>query len=543
MKNKKSQSASKSDFLFDAAFIVLLVLSIFHAIKQIVGRMTCELQYSFTWDNPIYWTVGRGYLNGLKPYSDLFETKPPGIFLLSAFSFAVSGDVFIGNIFCFVCLMIIGSVPLISALLIFRIKPIGISMKSLIYGCSLAFGMSVMLYSQIRSGQMQVESLGAAFICLYLLMVFNMDTNGAKPYSLRIIIASFFIMCGVMFKEPFLLVAIASVFLFINSVKEMMYKLVWPLCYGGIMGVIVMIFTGTLHPYMTIYLPHMVGNHVSVHGSPLERGLDIRRLLVDLGSFSGGLQTAVIILAAVSIFLLLTGSRNDMSPKKTAYSVYTLIKGLLMVYLVSFSVGLGGQYYNHHYVFTVPFYVGLFMFIMLEVSPHFDVKSDNKQLNMTFYKTLATIIMAVLLLISSAVFYLLPDYRYDQNVLAANPVMRQQAGYVDGLLDHFGIERYQYLGFNGNRFYGLTEHSPLGPLFIQDPNNFKAENTWFTQNLLQQMKQAEILIVEKLNAPVLNDVLGKIISEDFTTEPWDESYEAEVPEDFEYTIYYRVQGQ
>ena len=43
-------------------------------------------------DLNLYFSVGRGLLNHLQPYADLFEDKPPGIFFLSALSLALTGD-------------------------------------------------------------------------------------------------------------------------------------------------------------------------------------------------------------------------------------------------------------------------------------------------------------------------------------------------------------------------------------------------------------------------------------------------------------------
>jgi hypothetical protein len=41
------------------------------------------------YDTPIFWTVGKGIVNGTSPYTGLFEIKPPGIFILSALSFVI----------------------------------------------------------------------------------------------------------------------------------------------------------------------------------------------------------------------------------------------------------------------------------------------------------------------------------------------------------------------------------------------------------------------------------------------------------------------
>jgi hypothetical protein len=86
--------------LFLPKLLIIFVLALFaiNLCVQTAYRICYELSGPFTWDTHIYLTVGRGLLNGLKPYVDLFETKPPGIFFLSAFSLLVSGGLLICNI-------------------------------------------------------------------------------------------------------------------------------------------------------------------------------------------------------------------------------------------------------------------------------------------------------------------------------------------------------------------------------------------------------------------------------------------------------------
>ena len=134
---------------------------------------------------------------------------------------------------------------------------------------------------------------------------------------------------------------------------------------------------------------------------------------------------------------------------------------------------------------------------------------------------------------------LLPPYQYDQQVLAINPVLRSEAKYVDSILDASHVNRYQYLGYNGNVFYGFTKHSPLGPLFFQDPNDFDTNNTWFTNNLIKELNEADILIVDQVNVPAIDDQVNDIIQNDFTTTPWEEVANIKRPAAFEYTIMYR----
>ena len=63
--------------------ILLLFIYVFY------NCMLYELHHAYTADAPQYWAIGRGILNGLMPYTNMYENKPLGIFLLSAISFFI----------------------------------------------------------------------------------------------------------------------------------------------------------------------------------------------------------------------------------------------------------------------------------------------------------------------------------------------------------------------------------------------------------------------------------------------------------------------
>lgn len=54
-----------------------------------------EINHNYTPDSPMYCAVARGILNGISPYSGLYENKPIGVFLLYALSFLLTDDVII----------------------------------------------------------------------------------------------------------------------------------------------------------------------------------------------------------------------------------------------------------------------------------------------------------------------------------------------------------------------------------------------------------------------------------------------------------------
>ena len=114
----------KKSFLKKRLFVITLAItillpSIFFTGKAFVdlsNRVNYELKGPLTWDSPIYLALGRGITNGFKPYIDLFETKPPGIFLISALSFYLFDDTMLTYIFQ--ALVVIG-ISFVPAVLIF----------------------------------------------------------------------------------------------------------------------------------------------------------------------------------------------------------------------------------------------------------------------------------------------------------------------------------------------------------------------------------------------------------------------------------------
>ena len=77
----KYQSILKLLFPFIMIFLIFFI-----AFPHLISRLNYELEGPFTWDTPMYWTVGRAFLDGKKIYVEMFENKPPIIFLLSALS-------------------------------------------------------------------------------------------------------------------------------------------------------------------------------------------------------------------------------------------------------------------------------------------------------------------------------------------------------------------------------------------------------------------------------------------------------------------------
>ena len=536
---KKYLQKNYFNLIILSIFIILFCVITNKTFSNFFLRYSYELQGPFTYDTTMYYAIGKGLTHDLIPYQDLFETKPPMIFFLSALSYKLTNDFYLCNIISFIILLLTSlsvTIFLIIKIIIDKNKNFFIIIPLIL--TSLTIGFLLGGYDQLRSGEVQVELFGAGFIILYIVLINFIDIKKVKSYSPLIIISSIFLMIGIMFKEPFLLVSIACALLLCKDKKELFYKLLLPLIYGGISGILILIVTRTFIPYISIYLKHMLTNHINIYGSPLERMLHIEKSLGDLGNYSGALLGLILVMFTLTLISIFNEKNEETN--KTYFilkEIYRYIKPIVAILLVSFSVGLGGQYYNHHFIFALPLYITLSMISLLflyEHSKSFTLPTKETNFLITQGITLS------LFITSLSGLYLLPKFSYNEKILFLNQTMKDDALYVDKVLDYYDEETYQYFGFNGPIFYAYTTHDPLGPVFFQDPNNFHDENNFFVNNLKEQMDKANIFFVRNINCGVMNEYITTCINENFQLIDKQIEKELEKPTSFTYKSYIRI---
>ena len=106
------------------------------------------------------------------------------------------------------------------------------------------------------------------------------------------------------------------------------------------------------------------------------------------------------------------------------------VKAAAAIYLASFCVGLGGQYYNHHYIFAAPVYASFLMYS----GEYLDrIKVKNKYISGAII-SLCIFVMANVLFSSETSYSGYYDEKYDS--------MKKKAEYVDELLDFYEVDRY-----------------------------------------------------------------------------------------------------
>src|SRR3990167_5617355 len=109
-------------------------------------------------DTLLYFIVGRGVLNGLAPYADLFESKPPGMFLLAAISlWSTHGEWLAVALECTILVLI----PLLIVAFAWRVTKSeeGVD-RFVIMSLSAGIGLLLSLYLLERAGTVEAESFG-----------------------------------------------------------------------------------------------------------------------------------------------------------------------------------------------------------------------------------------------------------------------------------------------------------------------------------------------------------------------------------------------
>ena len=535
MLNKaKKSAADKIEYIKNlsiAAKLTLLLMTVVTAVIFVLifsNIISYELSHAYNWDSPLYWSVGRGMLNGLKPYMDLYENKSIGVFLISALSFALTDDTIICNIVSIIAILMIAIIPVLMVMENTRHADHTKNSDRVViryavcYVLVLLMGLMIAVFSEVRSGGFQSEAIGAAFSLLYIFLIKKL--NHVKIRRKRIILtaaAALSLCCAVMLKEPFLLVSVFGALLFVDDFMDFLKSILLTCAAGGVIFMVVLAVIGVLVPYFTVYIKRMFETRLA-RGSVFSRGFNVFKLFQDIREFSGLL--CILLLA----FILLSLLRAFINRKSFARFAVEIVKIAAAMMTASFCVGLGGQYFNHHYIFAVPIYCA---FVVYGGTFLFEFKLERSA--MTAVPALFAIVVMIASFMNIGI-----SYRYSQT--EEFDTLKAKAEYVDSLLDFYGIERYQFIGFNEDEeFFGLTKHSPQGPVFVQDPVNFVSKNTWFYQRFAEQVNECDMIILDYYSAPGTRELVEEAIDEDFTDTPARE-YDIDPPDDFDVQIYYRT---
>jgi len=503
--------------------LVPLSMAVSYIGFETLARLSYELRGPENYDASMYWAVGRGIVNGLVPYKDLFETKPPGIFLLSGLSLYLFNGRILGSIGQMISLGMIAVIPLL-AINPFASKKINVevmfrSLTALLFGCLM------LLYVAQRSGEYQVESFAVAWAMLYILLIGK--TKKTFTWA-KILLASLCFLFSVGFKEPLFLTMLAAAIVLSSSWKSFLGTFVLPAIIAAGIGLLVLWIVGYLSPFQSIYLTEMLDRHIASDGFFLLKAFQPQKIVAivtDWNAFNS-------FFALSALFLLfLTLIHPLVIPRPRECWLFPLRLSLALILSVG-AIYLGGKwFYPHHYVVIVPLLFALFLLL---------VRNWNGNAPST-YVHFSWLSIALLSLLAATE---VPHTNY-QKALEKNREWtkpgKTMAAAVDTLLTDCKTERYLYIGLHGPKLFGYTTHSPIGPLFYQFTYYLSGERSFFRSAFRQSLKRANLIVLskEKRELNDLDDEVMAYIKTNFTTKPWPCAAAITMPESSLYQVFYR----
>lgn len=496
-----------------SALLLALGFSAVLLLPMLIYRMQYELSGATQLDAQLYWAVARGIVNGLLPYTDMFENKPPGIFLLGALSLWLTGG---RELAYAVQAAVIGLLPFMCGITAFhRTRDMSLQERASLTLITWMLSALVTIGLAVVSGKFQTESFGAFFITLYACCV-AWDERPMGAW--RIVVASLALLAGIGFKEPFFLIAIAVAMLFLRSKQQIIRSFVAPLFIAAVTGLIALAVLGYLEGYLSMYLNDTLTTRVSVR--TLGYYYSIHQEMARLAGAPTG--AALLVIGGITAVFAARGK-----PLGKACIAAGLI--FLSLWIAVRTNHISKQYWPHHRVFAAPVFIGLVLLFVQTLA-----REREK-----FLSTIAIVIIGAMTVNAALLARVrnrtVPPTRYTEYLL--------QAQTIDGILDRCGLDRYAYIGPHAPGLpYSFTTHSPYGPAFIQY-SNWVEDKSFVKESLIATLTKAQLVVhFQNPDKPEgMSDAIDAFLAENFSLKPW--QCAGSVREIARHTVYYRKPGR
>lgn len=237
---------------------IVIIKSVFDLLSTILVQTTTAI----FGDTLTYFALGRALLNGLTLYRDIYDTKPPGIFLLSAASLASTDNELPANLAQAAAFLLI---PLSVALLGWTaLRSAMPQTRRIALLLSALFGLCLMQYTALRTGgSIQTEPFGAAACISYFVLLASTDGH----FRLRhFLLASLCMTVAVGMKEPFIVILFAGALALCPSPRSFLRTFLLTALLTAAIGILALTALGALRAYVTFSLPELFfGNYIFAH--------------------------------------------------------------------------------------------------------------------------------------------------------------------------------------------------------------------------------------------------------------------------------------
>jgi len=233
---------------------LIVAASVGKAALELYSMLRFEVSGPIEGDSLIYLIMGKALLHGTEIYTDLYESKPPFIFLIFAVSQLLSGGT--GFALLLDCIML-ASVPVLFGIFAWNNSNVDrvVWERLLTVALGSITGALFVLRLQQVTGTLQAEVFGFFFTFLYIITAWWEKGDISRH---RILLSGLFLLCAIGTKEPFILGALAAAIFFSYNLRQFLRHFLLPLAVAIGIGTVLLLITGLLHSYIFIHLPAML---------------------------------------------------------------------------------------------------------------------------------------------------------------------------------------------------------------------------------------------------------------------------------------------
>lgn len=208
-------------------------------------------------DAQLYFAMGRAWLNGFHFYRDLFETKPPGVFLLAALAMRLAGGMPLYASFQLVMLALV--CPLLGFGVHTRLRSMGL-ITWIVIATGLLLGLTIAVKTLSLTAGFEAEGFGLLFAILATVL-FAVPALGSRRVIVDVLVGTS-LAAAALFKEPFVASGFLGILVFVRSRRDG-YRVLRILAVAGLVGVAILILSGCFAEYVSLYLPEMFGGRAT----------------------------------------------------------------------------------------------------------------------------------------------------------------------------------------------------------------------------------------------------------------------------------------
>lgn len=477
---------SSPSFRWHHALWVALAAALVGGWQVLHGAWTFLQPNAITWDAGLYWAMGRGLLNGLTLYSDIFENKPPAIAIISAVSLWLDDHGLTGRLLGAVSLI---AFPMALGLFAYRRAPRGGRFALTLLG--VLSGLLWSAFQMHKGGPWQVEPFGALFGLGYAFVLFS-ALRGWPRYGLLTVM----LFGAVGFKEPFLFSCAAAAVLWAERPRDLLKNFFLPAGIAAVAGFLCLAVMGLISPYLEYYLPALYFRGWAF-GPWWLRGFGLARTL---GEFADISPMAVVTVPL--LYLSASWLRHIGNDGRFYHSRWLPLSALVALYLGLLAVGLPGDYQDHHFVFLAPLAAAVTM-------------SAIEGAALLWEHAIARRLTAALIIAGAVAVAWVPaiaPFPFSTQTLAQS---REDAQRIDAVLDACHLDRYLALLHSERsemEIYGLTRHSPLNHALFWQIDNALQYGRSFLDVSIARLSQAQVVVAPEEGFVASNQRVGEPMS-------------------------------